>query len=292
MGQSLDFSGQNREENIRFLYEKAIEARNFHYDNFTKWQTFFYVAVGSVLIAYCTVLFDSEGGCWTTNSESSLKELFRILLPVLGYVFSLIWLCSSKGYTYWWNVHMSLVRRFEGENILGWVCDENGNFDKKNDKSFAVYNGVKLEPYAGIFNPFAGANFSTSKLANAMAFVSASAWGAVLMYSLCGAPCFCAKVCVVLTPMFFTWGVSAPVMRLFFSSKIDYFVDKSPCECRSELLALICRVVCAILALVVLFTVFCLGWRCVICSVVWAEVFFLVLIAGFALGCRFHRYWD
>lgn len=274
----LDF---NSNENIRFLYEKAIEARNFHYDNFTKWQTFFYVAVGSVLVAYCTVLFDSESSCCVADSESSMKEFFKTLLPILGYVFSLIWLCSSKGYTYWWNAYMNLVLRFESEHILG-----NG------EKVYAVYNGVKLDPYAGIFNPFAGANFSTSKLANAMAFVSASAWGAVFMHSLWEATCFCSTACVVLTPMFFTWGVGVPVMNLFFSSKIDNFVDKSSRERVRDLFRLVCRVGCATLALGALFAVFCLGWRCMICSVAWAEVFFLVLIAGFALGCRFHRYWD
>ncbi|MCD7972435.1 MAG: hypothetical protein LUG18_07175 [Candidatus Azobacteroides sp.] len=40
------------------LYERCklvINARNFHYDNFSKWMTYFYVATGALFIGYYSI---------------------------------------------------------------------------------------------------------------------------------------------------------------------------------------------------------------------------------------------
>ena len=36
-------------------YEFLINARNFHYDNFNKWMTYFYVAIGALFVGYYTI---------------------------------------------------------------------------------------------------------------------------------------------------------------------------------------------------------------------------------------------
>lgn len=226
----LDFS---KDENIRFLYDKAVEARNFHYDNFTKWQTFFYVAVGSVLIAYCDVM--TSDSCCKDSCGSSVHAFLKIFLPALGYMFSLIWLCSSKGYTYWWNAYMARLRRFEGENILEWTYDDSGKPKEKNkNSSYAVYNGPRLNPCEGIFNPFKGANFSTSRLSNALAFVSASSWGCVFAYSVWGQDDtgVCGWIIFILSPIFLTWLMAVPIMRFFFSSDIKDFTEDNGYDAR------------------------------------------------------------
>ena len=267
----LKFDGNEREENIRFLYEKAIEARNFHYDNFTKWQTFFYVAVGSILVAYCTALFDSSGCSSNEGVVAELKGLVKVLLPILGYVFSLLWVCSSKGYTYWWGAYMKSLLCFEGENILGWKYRADGTLqdDQSLPGRYAVYNSPKLKPCSGIFNPFSGANFSTSKIANAMAFASASAWGSVLMVSILGANGISPYmwVLVFLSPILFTWIVSIPIARFFFGSDIPKHMKEVGCDAECVVFNG-CLVVFAhflVLSLILLFC-FCLlkpsSWCC------------------------------
>ena len=41
-------------------YKILVEARNFHYDNFNKWMTYFYVAIGAVFIGYCTIISSNK----------------------------------------------------------------------------------------------------------------------------------------------------------------------------------------------------------------------------------------
>lgn len=289
----LDFCGESREENVRFLYKSAVEARNFHYDNFTKWQTFFYVAVGSVLVAYCTLVFDSDGYCCREAPDPCLRDFFKIFLPILGYIFSLIWLCSSKGYTYWWNAYMKALCRFEGENILGWEYDEDGkrrgkedHRDKRKNNSYAVYNAPRLDSSGGIFNPFGGANFSTSKLSNALAFVSASAWGGILMFSWTGAKDACSWVFVLLTPAIFTWLLGVPVMQVFFSSEIDAFIDKCTCDLVRQMENFFVKTYAYICASALLFLFFvstigreCLDWKKFLaCTEVWVVVSALLFL--------------
>ena len=157
-----------------FFYEQAVKARNFHYDNFSKWQTFFYVAIGAVLVAYCTVT--SGGGCCgcTNSGDACKKQLLEILLSALGYMFSLIWLCSSRGYTYWWNAYMKKLKKTE--KIVAELFGTKG---------ITAYTGLEFTPPEDChWTPFIGGNFSTSRLANALAFVSAWAWGILLSYTI------------------------------------------------------------------------------------------------------------
>ena len=153
----------SEEEKKLSLFQKAIEARNFHYENFTKWQTFFYVAVGSVLVAYCALLTGRQD---IAAENTEIYCVLLKLLPIIGYVFSLIWLCSSRGYTLWWNSYMSLVKYFEQKHIL------------KGDMTLAVFNVADRRSFRreSCFDLTSGANFSTSRLSNAMALVSTLAW--------------------------------------------------------------------------------------------------------------------
>ena len=153
----------SEEEKKLSLFQKAIEARNFHYENFTKWQTFFYVAVGSVLVAYCALLTGRQD---IAAENTEIYCVLLKLLPIIGYVFSLIWLCSSRGYTLWWNSYMSLVKYFEQKHIL------------KGDMTLAVFNVADRRSFRreNCFDLTSGANFSTSRLSNAMALVSTLAW--------------------------------------------------------------------------------------------------------------------
>lgn len=207
MSESLNFSDKDkREENIRFLYSKAIDARNFHYDNFTKWQTFFYIAVGSVLVAYCTLLTTEE--CRLSGHAKLMYPFLLRLLPVLGYAFSLIWLCSSRGYTLWWNSYMHIVQNFERTHVL----------PNASNVDFAVFTVMNKRLLRRC--PFCltqGANFSTSRLSNALAFVSAFSWSCVVCF---GTLNWRSWWLVLLGAIGLTWGGSI-LLQCSFSSDLS-----------------------------------------------------------------------
>ena len=197
----------SEEEKKLSLFQKAIEARNFHYENFTKWQTFFYVAVGSVLVAYCALLTGRQD---IAAENTEIYCVLLKLLPIIGYVFSLIWLCSSRGYTLWWNSYMSLVKHFEQKHIL------------KDDMTLAVFNVADKQSFRreNCFDLTSGANFSTSRLSNAMALVSTLAWSWVCVSVLweMGALEDACLACAL------TWGGSWCV-RIVFPSDLSGMRD-------------------------------------------------------------------
>jgi len=217
-------------EDARFLYARAVEARNFHYDNFTKWQTFFYVAVGSVLVAYYKLVFDSSCSCCQEPSETPLRDIFKTMLPALGYIFSLIWLCSSKGYTYWWNAYMEKLKAVE-RIYIDMIPNLSDEKEKEKKKDLSVYSSLELCLCDGLLNPTKGANFSTSKLANALAFISTWAWGILLLSSFSNFseiwdnPSWGQAFMLVCAP--YSLSVFAvSVMNLLFSSNLIGFKPK------------------------------------------------------------------
>ncbi|WP_159798875.1 hypothetical protein [Flavobacterium sp. MK4S-17] len=92
-------------------YKILITARNFHYDNFNKWASYFYVAIGAILVAYYTVV---------CSEYFENKKLLEFLIISLGFTFSCLWYWSMKGY-YYWNINfITLVNNYEKE-IFGWT---------------------------------------------------------------------------------------------------------------------------------------------------------------------------
>ena len=53
-------------------YDYLIKARNFHYDNYNKWMTYFYVAIGALFVGYYTLT--------TSSSPKNFdKEVFTLV---------------------------------------------------------------------------------------------------------------------------------------------------------------------------------------------------------------------
>ena len=106
-----------RKERYQFL----INARNFHYDNFNKWMTYFYVAIGALFVGYYTIASNANMG-----SE-------KLILIILGYVTSLFWYWSSKGY-YFWNINFIILVNDCEKNILKL---------KKKERVYSVFANKK-----------------------------------------------------------------------------------------------------------------------------------------------------
>ena len=61
-------------------YKLLINARNFQYDNFNKWMTFFYVAIGALFVGYYNIL--------TKNGDYFFQE---IIIIIVGLAISIFW---------------------------------------------------------------------------------------------------------------------------------------------------------------------------------------------------------
>ena len=137
-------------ENIEFeKYKILINARNFHYDNFSKWASYFYIAIGALLVAYYTIV--------SSEKNFKEKETLILLILLLGYCFSCLWFWSTKGY-YHWNINfITLVNNYEKE-ILKWKKERlyfiHANKERQNDYTSPfkeqIFQPVRLLFYSHI----------------------------------------------------------------------------------------------------------------------------------------------
>ena len=92
-------SVQNGFDRIFMMYEKAVEGRNQHYQNYNTWTNLYAIFTGALFVAYYNV-YDSFS--W-----------LACLVAVLGYVTAICWLYSLSGYYAWIRSWISLVQEYE-----------------------------------------------------------------------------------------------------------------------------------------------------------------------------------
>lgn len=148
-------------------YKLIIAARNFHYDNFSKWMTYFYVAVGALFVGYCTIITNITNSCENRNIL-----ILKCLLPVIGYFMSILWYWSAKGYYYWCINFIMLINHYEKDLLK--LSDEN--------RVYFVFANKDLNK--NYYDPRTGANISTSKIAVFFAFMITIFWGIITIYQI------------------------------------------------------------------------------------------------------------
>ncbi len=155
-------------------YKLIIEARNFHYSKFHTWSTYFSVIVGALFVAF-----------YGDTHE------YRMLIVVLGYLVSMCWYLSNKGYTYWWNHWAKYLMHVEkSENLKTNIKRADGlesNFEGTAGVYTTLFNaktdgdGITQCENTDYFIIHSGANISTSKVILVMTFLISVAWGSVLL---------------------------------------------------------------------------------------------------------------
>jgi hypothetical protein len=181
-------------------YGYLIQARNFHYDNYNKWMTYFYIAVGALFVGYYTLIV-------ANSSDKMHKEI--TVLACLGYLISVFWYWSAKGY-YFWNINFIMLINDCEESDLNLPADKRVYFAFANKK---VENNY--------FNPIRGANISTSKVTIFFSFLVAVVWGALISNQLSRFPFFlCLGLSVLITLL-----ASLLIPKFFLQSKIDHIPD-------------------------------------------------------------------
>lgn len=150
---------------IEERYKLLIQARNFHYENFSKWMTYFYVAIGALFVGYCSISYG--------DSKKDTSDI-QFMILVAGYVISLFWYLSSKGY-YHWNINFITLVNYYEEELLKF---------KKSERVYFVHANTKNQN--NYWSPIIGANISTSKIAILFSFVVSIFWGILLCNTLLG----------------------------------------------------------------------------------------------------------
>ena len=80
-------------------YQTIIQARDFHYEQFTRWSSYFYVIIGALFVGYYSIAASSDVLSW--------------VILCLGYLISVANFLSVKGYIYWWQHWNLLLADFE-----------------------------------------------------------------------------------------------------------------------------------------------------------------------------------
>jgi hypothetical protein len=140
-------------------YKNAIDARNFHYDSYNKWMTFYYVAIGAVSLTF-----------YGADKEKISDDLF-LLLSFVGLVISVLWHLSCKGYYLWVHHWITIIKRFE----------------EKLEKELHVYSIIdkKAKNSGNLLVPIRHANISTSKATLLFSYIVSLSWAWVFVDQFC-----------------------------------------------------------------------------------------------------------
>ncbi len=154
------------EENKTF--DRLVNARNFHYQNFSIWMTFFTVIIGALFVGLY-------------NIDSSKNNIPVLIILICGYISSFCFFLFAKGYFYWETNWISLIHKYEEK-----LSDE--------DKVYSVFAHKNCNN--SVFNPFSGASFSTSKIVLFLALCVTICWGYLLCSKIFG---FMKLNCIILS---------------------------------------------------------------------------------------------
>ena len=142
-------------------YKYLIEARNYHYTQFNIWMAFFLAIIGALFMAY-------------SELSSTDKNLFaeKILVSVSGYVVSLLFHLSSKGYYYWITNWITLIMKHEKDFMSS--CDY--------ERVYSCFANKKINN--NYLCPMSGANISTSKIVCFLSYLFTFAFGVLFLHNL------------------------------------------------------------------------------------------------------------
>ncbi|MBQ8669031.1 hypothetical protein IJ472_04575 [bacterium] len=148
-----DSNNENFDKCFKY-YEKAIEGRNFHYQNYNTWVNYYSIFNGALFVGYYSL---KDG------------DLLKTIIVLLGFVTAICWHLTVKGHYNWMISWINIVHEYE--NKLSELSD--------NEENYYVYN-VYTRPKKDFYNK----NLSTQKMTSIFTFVVCISWGILLTYAL------------------------------------------------------------------------------------------------------------
>jgi hypothetical protein len=149
------------ETKLENAYKLAISARNFHFDHFNKWMTYYYVAVAAIFVGFYNIKDDNYQ--------------IKIGLLSLGFLVSILWHLSCKGYYFWVKNWLDIVLKLEHQ-----LQDE--------QKIYSLFSKRIKDENDSLLIPTQSANISTSKVTLLLSFIVSTTWAFLLIDKLdyCG----------------------------------------------------------------------------------------------------------
>ena len=180
---------------LKSRYELIIKARNFHYENFNKWMTYFYLIISALVLGLCNILSKQNVDIFDKQRNIVL------VISFLGFIVSLAWHWSNKGY-YYWNINfITLVNHYE-KNLL--------KFNENERIYFVFANKEKQNNYA---NPLSGANISTSKISILLSYIITLFWSSLITFILL-------KDGIEYDWLYYLWTLIFPIVLIYLLSYI------------------------------------------------------------------------
>lgn len=197
------------EFSLKERYELLIKARNFHYENFNKWMSYFYVMIASVILGFSYII----------SKESNYYEKYEtelILLGFIGFVISLFWHWANKGY-YYWNINFITLVNYYEKHLL--------KFDE-NERVYFVFANKKMQN--NYLSPLGGANISTSKISILLSYFFTIFFGSFVVHEFFKECISCKPLLIVvciLISSFTVFLLSISVAKFLLSSYNNHIPD-------------------------------------------------------------------
>lgn len=150
-------SGDYSEFDVCFrYYEKAIEGRNFHYNNYNTWVNYYSIFTGALFIGYYSTIDKCNG-------------IFSCLIVVLGCITSIGWHLTVKGHYHWMLSWIKVVQSYEKK--LAKILKKSG---QKGWYVYTVYSNHDCNGYHK--------NISSQKLTSRFTLIVCIAWVVLLLF--------------------------------------------------------------------------------------------------------------
>ena len=146
-------TAENADNIEQTRYNLIVNARNFHYENFNKWMTYYYVAVAGIFAGFYSI----------EDSDNASK----FWLLVVGYIVSVLWHLSCKGYYFWVKHWTAQLLKMEESNNYAVYSVFTESVKKRDDK---------------LLNPLQSANISTSKVTLLFSFCISITWFFLILH--------------------------------------------------------------------------------------------------------------
>lgn len=140
----------DKNDKIMDAYKLAISARNFHLDHFNKWMTYYYVAVAAIFVAFY-------------NLKDTYNSNIVYGLLMLGFLVSVLWHLSCKGYYFWTKNWLDVVLKFERQ-----LSEEQA--------IYSLFSKRVKNENDKLYLPTQSANVSTSKVTLLLSFITSWTW--------------------------------------------------------------------------------------------------------------------
>lgn len=155
----------NDEITNKYLYEKAIEGRKHHLENYNHWMNMYAIFNGALFVGLYSI-----GG----KNVSESDYIFKLAILILGCIAGWFWFMSVCGFYRWIISWIRVVSYYESK------LEENKDKNKEEKRVYRLFDDNKFDSTREkqVYP------FSTQKITRAFTFCVAVIWTLLLAYDI------------------------------------------------------------------------------------------------------------